>query len=181
MVESPGTLFLVAASDDYLLEERVVEASRAASAAFGGVEPEEVDEETTPHDLAIELCSPSLFNPQRVLVVRDARRWVDAPAPPGAPAHKQRPDVGPLVETLDSGLSPDIALILGVWCGRRPKGALVEAVDRCGVVEWLPLPAPPKPWEDVILSDAQRDVLRGVMRRAAPASRWTPPAERLLL
>jgi len=181
VVEPSPFLRLIAASDDYLLEEKVVEATQAASRALGGAEPEEITENASPHDLAVELCSPSLFNPQRILLVRDARTWVDAPAPAGAPTKKSRVDVSPLVTTIEGGLNPEIALIVGVWCGRRPKGTLVEAIDQAGSVEWLPLPAPPKPWEDVVLSDAQCEVLRGVIRRVAPQARLTSQAERLLL
>ena len=73
-------VYLLASPDDYLLETRVREALASASSELGGVEPEILREETTPEELAVELCSPSLFAPQRVIFAPDIQSWFDIPA-----------------------------------------------------------------------------------------------------
>lgn len=171
---------LVAASDDFLLEQRLDEVVAEMAAALGGVEPEILSSAVTPEQLAVELQSPSLFAPQRVLVVADVRSWLDAPAPSEAPKVADV-DPGPLVRVLDDDLGDDVALALGAWVGRKPKGPLVEALDRLGAVEWLALPEPPKPWEDVALSEAQRELLGRLLSSAAGAVRFAPAAARLLM
>lgn len=171
---------LVAASDDFLLERRLAEVVAETAAALGGIEPELLGGEVSPEWLALELQSPSLFAPRRLLVVDDIRAWVDAPAPPEAP---KVDDVDPaaLVRALDDGLGDDVALVLGVWAGRAPKGPLVEAIGRAGTVEWLSLPEPPKPWEDVVLSQAQREMLGRLLVQAAGGVRFAPGAAELLM
>jgi DNA polymerase III delta subunit len=173
-------LVLTSCSDDYLLEESLNEVVAEACAGFGGIEPEHFAEDVTAERIAIDVQTPSLFSPQRVLVVADARAWVEAPAPPGASAARSD-DVTPLVEALSKGVPDDTALILGAWCGSRPKGKLVEAVKKHGKLTWISLPPAPKPWEDVALSDEQRQVLRGVVKRAAPGVRLSVDAANLLL
>jgi hypothetical protein len=174
---------LIASSDDFLLEEQVREITRAASEAFGGAEPEVVPPEITPGDLATELCSPSLFAPQRVFVVADLHTWLEPP-PKGKgrkSAEAEIVDVGPVVAVLEEGLSQDVALVMGAWCQSKPKGPLVKAVEATGTFEWLPAPEPAKPWEDVELSKEQVGVLRGVLERAAGDVRLTSGAQKLLM
>jgi len=174
-------LTLIASRDDYLLEESFTRALDEASAALGGVKPEVMSDEVTPETVAVELRSPSLFNPTRVLAVPDVRSWLGAPAPPGAPGGEREVDVEPLSTVLAEGVPEGVALVMGAWCGRRPKGPLVEAVESAGRFEWIPVPEPPKPWEDVLLSAEQRAALLRVLARASGGARFTPAAERLLL
>jgi DNA polymerase III delta subunit len=174
---------LIASSDDFLLEEQVREVTRAASESFGGVEPEVLPSEITPSDLATELCSPSLFAPQRVFVIPDLRTWVGAPAKGKAKksGEPEPVDVTPVVGVLEEGLSPDIALIMGAWCKSNPKGPLVKAVSQAGTFEWLPGPDEVKPWEDLELSAEQEKVLRGVLARTAGDVKFSEGAKKLLM
>lgn len=174
---------LIASSDDFLLEEQVREITRAASESFGGVEPEVLPSEITPSDLATELCSPSLFAPQRVFVIPDLRTWVGAPAKGKAKksAEPEPVDVTPVVGVLEEGLSQDIALVMGAWCKSNPKGPLVKAVSQAGTFEWLPGPDEVKPWEDLELSAEQEKVLRGVLARTAGDVKFSEGATKLLM
>jgi hypothetical protein len=174
-------LVLIASRDDYLLEQSFARALHDASASLDGAEPEVLPDEVTPETVAVELHSPSLFNPTRLLVVPDVRSWLGAPAPPGAVTGDREVEVEPLLSALADGVPEGVALVMGAWCGRRPKGPLVAAVESSGRFEWIPLPEPPKPWEDVLLSDEQRTVLQQVLAGASEGVRFTPDAERLLL
>jgi len=174
-------LILIASSDDYLLQDRLQRAVEAAVGALGGVEPEFLPDDVTPEALAVEVQSPSLFNPARVLVVPDIRGWIDAPAPAGAPGRAASADVGPLVAVLAGGPPEATGVVMGAWCARQPKGPLVDTVRKTGQFEWVPVPSPPKPWEDVVLSDDQRRVLREVLHHAASDVRFSADAESLLL
>jgi hypothetical protein len=174
-------LTLIASSDDFLLEDRLDHAVAEACSALGGVEPELFGEEATPESVAVELRSPSLFSPTRVLVVSDVRTWLGASAPPGAPPGEAAGEVEPLVAVLSEALPDGVALVMGAWCGRKPKGKLVEAVTASGRFEWIPVPDPPKPWEDVLLSDQQRSLLENLLAKVAGEVRFTPDAQQLLL
>ncbi len=175
---------LVASSDDYLLEEKVRETVMSVCAELGEIEAEVLSDETTPEELAVELCSPSLFASRRVLVVPQIGSWLDISAARGSEqgdkAVKATVDAGPVVRLLEEGLSDDIGLVLVAMCGRAPKGALVKAVEKAGGFHWVPVPPQPKPWEDVMLTDEQRAVLRAVLARVTPDVRFTASAERLL-
>ncbi len=176
-------VYLLASPDDYLLEGRVREAIASVSAELGGVEPEFVREETTPEELAVELCSPSLFASQRLLVASDIQSWLDIPAGRGRgrdKASKEEVDAESVVQVLKEGLSDGTALVMAAVCGEKPKGSLVKAVEKVGEFRWISLPPQPRPWEDVTLSDEQCEVLRGVLAREAGEVRFTPAAERLL-
>jgi len=174
---------LIASSDDYLLELRLARAVAEVSAELGGgVEPEPQGEDATPETVATELVSPSLFAAERVLVVPDVRIWIDGVAPAGLkPPKESPPDPQPLVRVLADGVPEGMGLVMGAWCGRKPTGALVDAVAGAGLFEWIPLPPPPKPWEDAVLSNEQRRVLEGVLQSAADGVAFTPGATRLLL
>ncbi len=174
-------LVLVACSDDYLLEERLGEVVAEASAELGDAEVGSAPEDATPESVAMDLMSPSLFSARRVVVVPGAAAWVDAPPPPGQPASRGRPDVAPLAATLAEGLPDDVALVLAAWCGGKPKGPLVETVEKAGRLEWISLPPPPKPWEQVELSGEQRRVLERVLARSAGGCGVTPAARELLM
>ncbi|MCP4899339.1 MAG: hypothetical protein GY906_20435 [bacterium] len=175
-------LSLIASSDDYLLEETVAQAVSEVAAQLGGLEPEVLGENVTPEQVALEVQTPSLFEPSRLLVVEQARRWVKAKEPSSAPkATGEKPDPGPLVEALSGGLPDDVALIVSVWCVEKPKGELVDVISEHGEVRWISLPAPPKPWEDVVLSESQREVLGGVLRRALGEAKIDGRAANLLM
>jgi hypothetical protein len=177
-------VYLLASPDDYLLETRVREALASASSELGGVEPEILREETTPEELAVELCSPSLFAPQRVLFAPDIRSWLDIPARRGRggrdKASKVEVDADPVVRVINEGLSEGTALVMAAVCGEKPKGPLAKAVEEVGTLRWISLPPQPKPWEDVSLSGEQCEVLREVLAREVGEVRFTPEAERLL-
>jgi len=179
-----ASVSLVASSDDFLVEEALRETVLAVTAEYGSVEPETMHDEITPEDLSVELCSPSLFAPQRVLVVSDISRWLDIPArrpPEPRPAQKTDVDVSPVVQVLADGLAEGIALVMGACCHGQPKGKLVDAIVEAGEVLWQPVPAPPKPWEDAVLSREQEAMLRDLLTTTAGDVRFTPEASRLLL
>jgi len=183
-VEVSAPVYLVASSDDYLLEVALGETVRAVCAEFGDIDPEGMPETLTPDDLSVELCSPSLFAPQRVLVVPEIRTWIDIPArrpPDPRPAEKAAVDAGSVVQVLGEGIADGIALVMGACCHSKPKGALVDAVDEAGGFHWQPVPEPPKPWEDAVLSKEQEAMLRKLLSKAAGDIRFTPEAARLLL
>jgi len=173
---------LIAASDDYLLEDRLSAGVAEVCSELGGVEPEFQTEDATPEGVATELVSPSLFAAERVLVVRDVCEWLGGSPPrAGKAARTAAPDVQPLIHVLVEGLPEGMGLVMGAWCGRKPGGGLVEAVEKAGSFEWIPLPPPPKPWEDSVLSKEQWGVLEAVLLRAADGVRFHQAATRLLL
>jgi hypothetical protein len=174
-------LTLIASSDDFLLEDSLKRAVAEACASLDDVEPELLADDVTPETVAVEVCSPSLFSPTRVLVLQDVRQWLDAAAPPEAPKVEASGEVEALVAAISEGVPEGVALVMGAWCRSKPKGALVDAVTEAGHCEWIPLPEPPKPWEDVLLSDEQRGVLRQLLKRTAGETRFAPAAERLLM
>ncbi len=176
----PHRLVLVSSRDDFLLEEALEEAVTAAAAGLGDAPVVELPGDVTPEQVATEVQSPSLFDPRRVLVVRDVRHWLDTTLPPGGDAERQRADPTPLVRVLEGGLPGDVALVLGAWCGREPRGALVTVIREHGTFQQVRLPDPPKPWEDVALSRAEETVLRRLLERRAPEVRLEPAAEALL-
>jgi hypothetical protein len=177
-------VFLVASSDDYLVEEALGERVLAVCAELGAVEPEVMPDDITPEDLAVELCSPSLFTPQRVLVVSEASHWLDIPArrpPEPRPAREAEFDASAVTQVLRDGLAEGIALVMGACCHSQPKGNLVDAVTEAGETLWHPVPAPPKPWEDAVLSQEQETMLRRLLTKASGGVRFTPEASRVLL
>lgn len=174
---------LLASPDDYLLELEVAAAVANARRAFEGVEPEVFGPETTPQELAVEICSPSLFAPQRILVVPDISSWVN-PATTGRStkgADADPVDAGPVVQALGEGVADDVALILGACSSSKPKGPLVDAVSATGQVAWIPTPQAPKPWEDLVMSKDQERVLTGLLDRTADGVVFTPAARDLLV
>ncbi len=171
-------LSLVACADDYLLEEALSEVVTSLCATLAVGAPETLPDDVTPEQLTLELCSPSLFSPHRVLLVRDASTWVEAKA---SERKHGKVDLEPLLEVLEPGLPEGLALVLAARCDGPPRGRLTEMVEQRGGLRWVPLPPAPKPWEEVSLSDEQRQVLLAVRRRAAPAARFTREAEDLLL
>jgi hypothetical protein len=174
-------LSLTASSDDYLLEESLDEAVARACAELDGVEAERLAEDATPEAVAVELRSPSLFASCRVLVLGDVRSWLDAPAPRGSAPAGEPVDLQPLLDVLADGIPEGMALVMGAWCGRRPKGELVEAVAEADGFRWIALPEAPKPWEEVVLSRDQREVLGRLMAKVTGTVRFEAAAARLLM
>ena len=178
-------LALIASSDDYLLQQGLDEAVRQACEMLAGAEVERLADSVSPEEVAVELRSPSLFAAARVLVAPEVRHWLDAAPPPGALGGPEAGDaealVAPLVSVLADGVPDGMALVMGAWCGKQPKGPLVEAVAAAGLYRWVPLPERPKPWEDVLLSQDQWRVLSGLLAREAGSTRFEKGAERLLL
>ncbi len=173
-------VLLVASPDDFLLEEAVRAAAQELQAAMPAAEMETVPEGTPASDLALLVRSPSLFAPERILLVPDAQRWLAAKGR-GRSAPRPGEDPGALVDILQGGLPEGTALVLAARVRARPAGELVEVVERRGRVEWIALPEPPKPWEEAVLSAGQVRLLRGVVQRAAAGAAFEGKAERLLL
>ena len=197
-VRTVARLSLIACSDDYLLDEALAQAVETASAELGGIEAEVLPPEITPEQLATELCSPSLFSPQRVLVVPEIGRWLPSPsrskkkkpgtggsgkvndARPRAGNAEDSTDVAPLVDVLEADVNENLALVMGGLCSTKPGGALVKVVEQRGFFQWIPVPEAPKPWEDAVVSNAQAQVLHDVLARAAEGVPFESAAERLL-
>jgi hypothetical protein len=173
------SVHFVASPDDYLLEEALGDTLQAVCAKFGDVEPEIMPEDITPEALSVELCSPSLFAPQRVLVVPEIGRWLEGSA--GSRSENDDLDLSPLIQVLGEGLADGMALVMGACCHSKPKGAFVDAVEGNGIFQWQPVPKPPKPWEDTVLSKEQKAVLRTLLSRVSGTVRFTPEAVDLLL
>jgi len=197
-VQTVARLSLIACSDDYLLEEALARAVQAAATELGDIAAEFLPAEITPDQLATELCSPSLFAPQRVLVVPEVGRWlvasarakkkkssaskggVDGDAQLDAGHAEGEADVAELVAVLDVGIADTLALVMGGLCTTKPGGPLVQVIEKQGSFEWIPVPEAPKPWEDAVVSEAQATVLREVLARAADGVPFESAAERLL-
>ena len=117
-------------------------------------------------------------------MVPEIRAWIDIPArrpPDPRPTEKAVVDAAPVVQVLGEGIAEGIALIMGACCHSKPKGALVDVVDEAGGFRWQPVPEPPKPWEDAVLSKEQEALLRKLLLKVAGDVRFTPEAARLLL
>ena len=172
-------LLLLASSDDYLLGEALADAVSAACRELGVEGPELLPDDVTPDAVAVELENPSLFSPRRVLVVRDAAPFLEPTSARRGVGRAPSPD--PLVQALAAGVPDDLGLVMAARCDAKPGGDLVAAVSRHGRFHWIPIPPPPKPWEEATLSEEQVAVLRSVLRRAVPEARFAPCAENLLL
>ena len=174
MASPSPALVLVACPDDYLLERAVARAVRDAEAERA-VEPEYLSDDVTPEDVAYELGARSLFTAQRILVAGDVSAWF------GGRRSKAEDLTVPLVSRLRDVALDDTVLILGACLSRQPAGPLAEAVAAVGDVRWLPLPPPPKPWEDTVLSREQRTLLQQLLEAETPELRLSRGAARLLL
>jgi hypothetical protein len=164
-----GSVVLLASPDDYLLEiERraLVDDWKAANPAGEVVV---LDPAPSPGRLVQELLNRSLFSPTRLLVVHDSRPLI-------APAAQASKEVEGLAAALGSLALDEVSLLLAATSQEEPAGALVDAVRRRGELRFLPLPPPPKPWDEVRVSAPQRRVLEDVLRRIAPAVLAVPEA-----
>lgn len=173
-------LALIASSDDFLLEQAVERTISDWARERPDAQVEKLPDDISPSRVAVEISSPSLFAPWRILAVDDVRTWLKAAAPPDAPPAGSAVDPKALVTALEGGLPDGVSLVLGAWCAGKPKGPLVEAVSAHGKMRWIAPPPPPKPWEDADLSAEQTACLRDVVQSAAPELVLAPAAERLL-
>jgi hypothetical protein len=173
---------LVASPDDYLLELEVDAVVDSLRASLDGAEPEVLGAAVTPEELAVELCSPSLFAAQRILVAPEIASWLDVTAQkqPRIAAKPATVDATALVQVLESGVGDGIALVMGACCHAKPKGALASAVEKHGELHWQPTPEAPKPWEDLLLSKDQERLLDALLERTAGGVAFAPAARKLL-
>ena len=174
---------LVASPDDYFLEVGSKTAREALAEALPGAEVEELPAGTAVADVVTALQSPSLFTPNRIIVVPDGGRWIGAPQKRKRQKadRTQEEDPAPLVALIEGGLPDGTALLVAAQVPSRPSGPLAEVVERTGELHWLPLPEPPKPWEEGSLSADQRRVLERLIGEAADGTRFTRDAVELLL
>ncbi len=158
---SGSQLTLLVSPDEYLLELERHDAVAAWVAAHPDGELENLDPAPPPQQLVQELVNRSLFSPLRFFVVPDA-----------SPYFKTRGDEASWGELLAGALAPlslaDTDVLLSVALDHEPKGALADVARSRGELRFLSLPAPPKPWEDMIVTPAQRAVLHRVVARVAP-------------
>lgn len=112
--------------------------------------------------LSSELSSASLFAPERLVVVRDASAVLEGKDRGGTAAEA-------LVAFLGSSWDRHTSLLLCAPAKSEPRGPLADYVRSHGTLTWMPLPAPPKPWEDVRLSPEQRRTLKTLLQRTVPA------------
>lgn len=152
---------LVASPDDYLLEIARDDAVNTWAATHPDGERTDLDPAPPPDRLLRELISPSLFASARLIVVRDVSPYFEDQPDRGA-------EIAALAETIRRVQATDITLILTTVAKSEPKGTLADAVREAGQVRFLPLPATPKPWEEVRVSHEQHGVLEAVIRRVAP-------------
>ena len=180
MSEAPRVV-LVACSDDWLLERQTTAAANQVAAGLGDAPVVELGSDVSPARVADELVTPSLFEPVRVLLVRDVLPWLTAaPGSPDMPAPKAV-DPAPLAAALAGGPPAGVGLVMAAWCRAQPKGPLVKAVKAAGEVRWIKLPAPPKPWEEVSVSRDQRELLLRILAEELPDLELTPAAQSLIL
>ncbi len=158
---TPPRLFLLAASDDFLLElnRSRIEAEWRADNPEGEIQ--HLDPTPAPEELLQALAAPSLFAPARLLVVRNATPYLDTKAKGGGAG-------GTLAEGLRAFFPVDATLLLVATVDREPSGPLTELAADIGTVRWSPLPPPPKPWEEIRISAEQRRVLEEVLRIEVP-------------
>jgi hypothetical protein len=153
---------LLASPDDYLLELERHDSIAAWLAANPDGEVTTLDPAPPPQGLVAALVNRSLFSSARLVVV-----------PSGAPYFAIRGEERGWAELLAGALAPlplaDVTLLVTAVLAQEPKGPLVDVVRARGVVSFLSLPAPPKPWEDAVVSPAQRAVLHKVVTRVAPS------------
>ena len=165
-----SALRLLASPDDYLLELERCEAEAAWLAAYPDGELQRLDPAPAPARLIRELASPSLFATARLIVVPDARPYLGQAADDtGAPGESWGDAGAVLAAALAEMRLVDTALVLAAVSAAEPSGPLAEVVRQRGTLTFLPLPAQPKPWEEVRVTPAQRRVLEGVVGRVAPA------------
>ena len=130
---SPETrLALVAAGDDLLLEDAFRDATERAGGSMSQPAVETLPDDVTPEDVAVELNSPSLFNPERVLLVPDTSQWVIASTSPGGPtmpARKNAKAVDTLVQPLVRSKDPQMARSQRKWCSSNVWAHGIQSME----------------------------------------------------
>jgi hypothetical protein len=154
------TVLLLVSPDDYLLELERRDFEAAWQRAHPQGETFTFEEAPSAGRLVQELANPSLFSPERLLVLADAGPYLAA---------GRRAEADVLAQALTSLPLEDVILVLAAVAGAAPTGPLAEVAKARGEVRFLALPETPKPWEEVRVSPAQRRVLTSVIARVAPA------------
>ena len=154
-------VLLLASPDDYLLELERRDTEAAWLEAHPGGELETLALAPPAGRLVQALVSPSLFAPVRLVVVRDAAPYLEK-------GDKADPELPTLIQAIDTLSWEGVGLLLAAVVTAELKGPLAEAVARRGEVRALPLPEPPKPWDQLQLSPRQRTVLLDLLRRTVP-------------
>lgn len=152
---------LVATPDDYLLELQRHDLETTWREEFPDGECVILDPTPPVPALVQELVNPSLFATARLVVVPDATALVEAS---GKETNSET-----LTEALRALAFDGVSLLLAAATGGKPGGELAEVVVERGELRWLPLPEQPKPWDDFLLTPAQRGVLRDLLGRQVPA------------
>ena len=155
-------LILLASPDEYLLELERADALAVWVAANPEGEVVSLDPAPTPARLVQEVVNRSLFAPARLVVVPAAAIYVSTKEAERATGELLAGALEPLPLT-------DATLLLTTVSSQEPKGALATLIASRGSLRFLPVPEPPKPWEEVRVTPAQRAVLRRVIARVAPA------------
>jgi hypothetical protein len=187
-------LLLLISPDEYLLEitrERLV---AEWETAHPGGEVVRLDPAPAPEHLVREVINPSLFAPERLVLVPDAEPFFprarrakavqdDGDEEPGSDEKPQARTAaqeagehrGEVLARHLAGLTlRDVALVLALAANQPPKGALADAVAAAGEVRFLPVPEAPKPWEQTRVSREQRAVLHEVIAQVAPRAAADP-------
>jgi len=151
-------LLLLASPDDFLLELERHDFEAAWQEAYPQGEASTFDQAPPPGRLVRELASPSLFSPERLIVVADASPYLSG---------RDR-DNEALASSLGSLPLGDVTLLLAAVVGTSPSGVVAEAVGGRGELRFLALPEAPKPWDEARVSKAQRRLLANVVARVAP-------------
>jgi len=154
------SLLLISSPDDYLLELERDDVTTAWRGAHPEGETVTFDEAPLAGRLIEELAAPSLFAPERLLVVTNANPYMKA---------GRADDGDALGRALASLPLRDVTLLLTAVTKEAPEGAVADTVRDRGEVRFLALPEPPKPWEDVRTSKEQRSVLATLVGRVAPS------------
>jgi hypothetical protein len=151
-------LLLLASPDDFLLELERHDFEAAWHEAYPQGEASTFEEAPPPGRLVQELASPSLFSPERLIVVSDASPYISG----------RDKDNEALASSLGSLPLGDVTLLLAAVVGSSPGGAVAEAAGRRGELRFLALPEAPKPWDEARVSRPQRRLLANVVARVAP-------------
>ena len=151
-------LLLLASPDDFLLELEWHDFEAAWRAAYPQGETSAFDQAPPPGRLVQELASPSLFAPERLIVVADASPYLSG-------RDKNNEALASALGSLPLG---DVTLLLAAVVPTAPGGAVAEAAGRRGEVRFLALPEAPKPWDEARVSRPQRRLLANLVARVAP-------------
>ncbi|HUK13919.1 MAG TPA: hypothetical protein VLW17_11520 [Thermoanaerobaculaceae bacterium] len=157
-------LLLLASPDDYLLELERAEVGEAWKSDNQGGEVKLLDAAPPAHRLVEEIANPSLFAPERLLVLKDASGYFPKRDKPEAQV-----EGAALARALAALPLTGVTVVLGLVVGEEPEGELAAAVAKRGEVRFLPLPPAPKPWEEGRVTAGQRALLEAkILRRVAP-------------